>query len=184
MTTERLQLFTNRLPNLLKLLPKRTAEFAMSSEVAIPTELGSFYLYGCSNTGKSVMAVKMLLHWSKECFIQRKRTDFLFFKSYDLFIQARKACHTSPTEEELFIKKLKDVSMLVIDDIFVEKTTAWNKEILYSIMDYRCEYNRPTIITSNYDLGELSEKFGDDRIPVRIKRLCGENIIQLTNKPY
>lgn len=66
--------------------------------------------------------------------------------------------------------------VLIIDDLGAEKPSEWVSETLFKIVNKRYEEMLPTIITSNLELGELSERIGD-RIPSRIAEMC--DIIKL-----
>ena len=64
----------------------------------------------------------------------------------------------------------KDVTsnkIMFIDDMAVEKSTDWNDEILYRLINYRSENMLETHFASNLTLQELSEKKGD-RIASRV----------------
>lgn len=89
--------------------------------------------------------------------------------------------------------KLKNVDVLVMDDIGAESVTDWFRdEILLSILNYRMEANKSCFFTSNLDLDELANhymynnkneynKLGAIRLLERIKmtsvpiKLKGEN---------
>ncbi|NLC54647.1 MAG: ATP-binding protein [Erysipelothrix sp.] len=56
--------------------------------------------------------------------------------------------------------KLKNVDVLVMDDIGAESVTNWFRdEILLSILNYRMEANKTCFYTSNLDLDELSNHY-------------------------
>jgi len=59
---------------------------------------------------------------------------------------------------------------LVLDDLGTCKLSEWMFEILYSLINYRYEYLKTTIITSNYSIEQLAELWNDDRITSRIVR--------------
>jgi len=60
---------------------------------------------------------------------------------------------------------------LVLDDIGVEKSSDWVFENIYTIINHRYEHGLPTIITSNFDVGEIAHKLGD-RVASRIYGMC------------
>jgi DNA replication protein DnaC len=55
--------------------------------------------------------------------------------------------------------KLRDVPLLIIDDLGKEKVSDWVLEKFYSIVNYRYENYKPMIITTNLTLEEIEEKF-------------------------
>lgn len=86
--------------------------------------------------------------------------------------------------EEFKIKyeKLKNVPLLLIDDIGAENMSAWTRdEILCPLLNYRMEEKLPTFFTSNFSLDELEEHLANSkagvesvkasRIIARIKQL-------------
>ena len=60
-------------------------------------------------------------------------------------------------EEEAF-QRASRCSLLVLDDIGKGKPTEWAIERLFRLVDDRYNGARPTIFTSQYDLGELGER--------------------------
>lgn len=65
--------------------------------------------------------------------------------------------------------------LLALDDMGAEKPTEWAVETLTELIDARAMAGRPTVITSNYSLGELSKRYGGvagERIASRIGGAC------------
>ncbi len=58
---------------------------------------------------------------------------------------------------------IRDVGILVLDDLGTENATPWAKEKLYQIINHRYMEQLPTVITSNVDQRKV-----DDRIMSRI----------------
>lgn len=50
--------------------------------------------------------------------------------------------------------------LLALDDLGVEKPTEWAMETISDLIDKRVSAGLPTIVTSNYSLGELRERWG------------------------
>ena len=68
-------------------------------------------------------------------------------------------------DEETVIKLYKTVELLIIDDLGKERPTAWGIMKIFQIINSRYEDYLPTILTSNYDLKDLTERMtptGDD----------------------
>jgi len=74
----------------------------------------------------------------------------------------------SSTSSSDIIDICRNSEVLILDDIGVEKQSAWVNETVYSILDYRMTQCRPTIFTSNHAPGALSY---DERIIDRIQRM-------------
>lgn len=61
------------------------------------------------------------------------------------------------------IRALKNVKVLVLDDLGAEPVSQWSRdEVLLSIINDRLENKRKTLITSNYTLDHLIDKYSLD----------------------
>ena len=74
----------------------------------------------------------------------------------------------SGTSGAVIIDICKEAEILILDDIGVEKQSAWVNETVYSILDHRMTQCKPTIFTSNVLPRELSY---DERVLDRISRM-------------
>lgn len=74
----------------------------------------------------------------------------------------------SSTSSAQVIAQARNAQILILDDIGVEKQSAWLNETVYSILDYRMSHCRPMIFTSNNLPEDLSY---DERIIDRITRM-------------
>lgn len=74
----------------------------------------------------------------------------------------------SSTSSSEIINTCRNAEVLILDDIGVEKQSAWVNETMYSILDYRLSQCKPTIFTSNHKPYELAY---DERIIDRITRM-------------
>lgn len=72
-----------------------------------------------------------------------------------------------------FLDRLTSVDLLHIDDLGVENKTDWVLEQLYSIINTRYEDERAMILTTNLEIAELREQFGE-RTLSRLLAICGE----------
>lgn len=80
----------------------------------------------------------------------------------------------SSTSSAEIINLARNAEILILDDIGVEKQSAWLNETVYTILDHRMSQCKPTIFTSN----TLPEELGyDERIVDRIRRMT--ELIQL-----
>jgi DNA replication protein DnaC len=73
--------------------------------------------------------------------------------------------------EQSIIEMIQEVPLLILDDLGVHNYTDWTRNKIYSIINYRLNYQLPTIITTNLSLGELSEHLGE-RTSSRIFQMC------------
>lgn len=79
------------------------------------------------------------------------------------------------TKDTGVLKRAGSVRVLALDDLGVERPTDWAIETLSDLVDTRCAAGLPTIVTSNYSLGQLSELWGGmagKRIASRLAGAC------------
>lgn len=74
----------------------------------------------------------------------------------------------SSTSGAEIISLCRNAEVLILDDIGVERQTAWVNETMYTILDWRMTQCKPTFFTSNHRPHELSY---DERIIDRITRM-------------
>lgn len=74
----------------------------------------------------------------------------------------------SGTSSAAIVGTCKDAEVLILDDIGVEKQSAWVNETMYTILDHRMTHCRPTIFTSNCRPHELAY---DERVVDRMNRM-------------
>ncbi|WP_369798242.1 ATP-binding protein [Cetobacterium sp. ZWU0022] len=78
------------------------------------------------------------------------------------------------SEEEKLLQAVKEVDLLVIDDLGSEKLSDWGMEKVYNLIDERYKANKPIIITTNLDKGGLEEHLminGADKLLDRIRAI-------------
>jgi len=124
------------------------------------------YLYGEAGTGKthSIYALAKLLRANQIEVKIKNVPDWLdhlrtYFKE--------EAVGSISTEFENY-----DNKVLILDDFGAEKQSEWTTEIMYRFVNARYEQAKPTIFSSNLDVEQLSEKYGD-RIASRIVEMVG-----------
>jgi DNA replication protein DnaC len=77
------------------------------------------------------------------------------------------------------INEVKNIGMLILDDLGTENATPWAKEKLFQILDYRYVRQFPTVITTATKISDL-----DHRIQTRIMDDRRARNIALTLRPY
>lgn len=65
---------------------------------------------------------------------------------------------------EARFEEIRNVALLVLDDLGTQNTTAWAQEKLFQILNHRYMHNLPVVITSNLDLESI-----EGRIRSRLK---------------
>jgi DNA replication protein DnaC len=77
----------------------------------------------------------------------------------------------------------KDVALLVLDDIGIERVTEWGVSQLFDILNARYQGSRPTVYTSNLSLDQLAAHYvrslerGSDQMPAAQAKLTVERIL-------
>ncbi len=171
-----------KFPKIVKEFSPRISTWLEENYIPSDEEVVSSYLFGQVHTGKTIRVAEMLCDWHFQQFLQRKKTDYSFTSLPDLILEIKGTYGDNSITEKDILKKYLDVSLLVLDDLGVGKWTDWNYAILFKIINYRYEWQKTTLYTSNFSVGKLAEVLQDERIPARIVRQC--NIIEFTNPPY
>jgi len=129
-------------------------------------------LFGTSGQGKTFMAVCAARYYAEH---GRPSMVIRLADAQELMMEYRKtvqAFYTAPEKEKRITarrKLLVEADLLVLDDMGVEaKTPNSEADILY-ILDSRAQLGKKTIITTNYDISALKERYGA-RIYERIRR--------------
>jgi DNA replication protein DnaC len=72
---------------------------------------------------------------------------------------------------EQVLKDLRDLPLLLVDDLGVAKNSEWVEDITYRLMNSRYEHMKPSIFTSNLAIDQLKDALGD-RITSRLAETC------------
>lgn len=67
---------------------------------------------------------------------------------------------------------VKTADLVVLDDIGVENVTKFVEETFTRILDYRLQYQKPTIITSNLSIDDLDTIYKSGRISSRVEKMA------------
>jgi len=133
---------------------------ALSLMSAYPHE--NLYVWGDRGVGKTHLGVVAI----------RRHPKGLLLKPYDILRELRSLILDSDAERKA-ISRLVDHPCLMIDDLGTEKLTEHASSLIYEIIDGRdMGKKRGLLITSNYGLGQLAEKMGDDRVASRLAGMC------------
>jgi predicted ATPase len=116
------------------------------------------YLSGPMGTGKTTKACRIL-----KAYVRREQRDgwaSARFMSVPDWLASMRG-QWGDIEEDRY-QRAAGCRMLVLDDIGKGKPTAWSVEKLFRLVDSRYNSTKPTIFTSNYDLGDLGERYAVD----------------------
>lgn len=86
-------------------------------------------------------------------------TNVLFTVVPDLldYLRSTFGPHTESSYDDRF-EMVRNVALLVLDDLGTENTTAWAREKLFQIINHRYNYAMSTVFTTNQDLDKLDER--------------------------
>lgn len=135
------------------------------------------FLTGTVGTGKTHLLAAIIDYIAR--LYKRKIGRVMYFTSTGLLNEIRNSYNNNESEE--FVHKVKNCSLLLIDDFGAEKTTDWVLETYFEIIDYRYSNLLPTIIATNLTDKEIKEKLSE-RIMSRIYEV--NKGIKLIGKDY
>ncbi len=102
--------------------------------------------YGCGKTHLAAAVANQVLH---------QGTPVLFLTVPDLLDWLRYSYGSREINFEQRFEEIRNIKLLVLDDLGTQNATPWAEEKLYQILNYRYVHHMPTIITSNQDLFEI-----------------------------
>lgn len=105
---------------------------------------GWFVLFGNYGCGKTHLAASIAN------VVLKRHTRLLFTNVPDLLDHLRSTFGpNSETGYDERFETIREVPLLVLDDLGTENTTPWAREKLYQIVNHRYNAKLPTVITSN-----------------------------------
>lgn len=127
----------------------------------------SLYLWGKNSTGKTTVACSIaqeLIKGNMNCYYMLS-SDVI-----DVMMSSSGFNHSGEDENSSMRNKLKEVDILIIDDVFDKnKSLYWNSQnnnlILGQwdyLLRYRCSHNKKNILTSNVELSTVYTDFGNN----------------------
>lgn len=138
------------------------------------------FLHGEPGVGKSMAMGLMVREWFRRWgqdprnAYDRTLPDVWRWVDYPAFTMEIQDAFKNGDGETTAYRLLKALALmprLVIDDLGVEKGTAFVVQATYYILDQREKWMRPTYITTNVPLAELDDQYGA-RITDRIAGTC------------
>jgi DNA replication protein DnaC len=130
-----------------------------AAEIYAQTLEGWLLLQGSYGTGKTHLAAAIgnarLQHGD----------SVLFVTTPDLLDYLRGGYgNNAEASYDAMFERVKDVKLLILDDLGVENPSPWAQEKLFQLLNYRYVMHKATIITTNADLNRL-----DPRLHSRLK---------------
>lgn len=124
---------------------------------------GWLMFVGGYGTGKTHLAA-IIANYRHE-----KGDEVLFITVADLMDYLRTTFHPNSTHtfDELF-NKIRDVTLLVLDDLNTQNSSSWAKEKLFQILDFRYVNRLPTILTSAQEINDIDERIRSRLLDSRV----------------
>ncbi len=131
------------------------------------------YLYSSiKGSGKTRLAASILNAVVKVHDNQNKPISVYYSSTADLLAEIKKTFDKdSNIKTSDLIDSVKNVDLLVLDDIGVEKVGDWVEETFTRVLDYRLQNLKVTIFTSNLEIAHLDIKYPNGRISSRIEKM-------------
>jgi DNA replication protein DnaC len=82
----------------------------------------------------------------------------LFITSPDLLDHLRGSYDSQGESYDETFERIKTCDLLILDDLGAENPSAWAREKLFQLLNYRYIYARPTVITTNNPLEQLDPR--------------------------
>ena len=156
----------------LNLPPKLKEDITIYyNQIKYEKTFSNIFIYGKSGTGKTVLALSILIKLLEERYINQSMDEIQTIINENYLINFPNLLKHARNDKINYDGILNN-SILIIDDIGIPKYTEWVYEILYTIINHRYEYSLQTIVTSNLNVNELIKKMGDDVIVSRIIAQC------------
>ncbi len=151
----------------------------------------SNFLVYCSNpgTGKTYTCAA-LTEWA----ISNFGSNWRYWKEPEIYQQLRSKMEGYSGDYLDWLKEMIDHDFLIIDDLgSAKKINDWREEVLLSIIDYRYNCQKPTMITSNFFEKDFidnyhhrvhSRLFSDENIVIQWKDSVDFRLEQKINTNY
>lgn len=166
-------------------IPEDIKEYLENVDKLVPFGLG-FTLHGTIGSGKSLLCNLLLKHLIKQGYDG-------YFTTFSGLLEKFRSGFSSAEEKQWFYKRIKNAQILVIDDIGKEQqqtvfrakdavnpvrddrdiksnasiqhiSTPIAESTLDEILRYRVNQALPTLVTTNFSMEELGEKYGSNII--------------------
>jgi len=127
-----------------------------------PTE--GMFITGSAGVGKTHLLAALVFD------LVASHRAVLVRKAATLYREVRQTFGGHGSEGQMF-EAYQAIPFLALDDIGAGGLTDFERRTLLEILDWRTEWHRPTVVTTNWTLAEISEKM-DDRIGSRLAAYC------------
>lgn len=107
-------------------------------------------------------------------YLLEHEVNVLFLVVPDFLDELRATYHRGgegEVDDVALLREVREVDVLVLDDLGAHNYTPWTCNKLYSLLNFRLNYRLPVVITTNLTLGELEDFLGE-RTTSRIVQMC------------
>lgn len=172
------------LPKLMKSFSPRLRQDIEKFPAKDLPEYGSYYIHGPTGSGKTTLAAHMYIAAQKKRYFESLSGEYIFIFVQQFFDALQMAMRYQgpdlkmvdeqglPRDEFSIMAQFSTAEYLVLDDLGSIRFTDWSASLLQVLINNRYENLLTTVITSNFNLDELSNAIGDARASSRIERMC------------
>lgn len=159
-------------------VPKLKDAYGKLQKLAEQCRVPNLVFYGPSGKGKTFLAVAIAREYAKQghtSLVMRQADCVELMQEHRRVIGS----YYTPSQKEKNIEErreyLIDADLLVLDDLGVEARTPNTQADLIYILDERVLAGKTTIITTNYNMDALKERYGGrvfERLDRDFRRFC------------
>jgi len=128
---------------------------------------GWLVLTGASGCGKTHLAAAI----ANQCIVNGHTVLFIVVPDLLDHLRATFSPSSDITYDELF-EQVRNVPLLILDDLGTQSSTPWAREKLYQIINHRYNAQLPTVITTNNPIEELDERLRTRLTDAALSQVC------------
>lgn len=137
----------------------------------------SLFLVGDTGRGKTHLAAAIVRD------VVSQGYTAAFVVTIELLSDIRATYHTETKTEWQVLGSLKNVDLLVLDDISaLDQYSDWEKGKIYELINMRYEAEKPLVITCSKMVGWVKERLGQ-KVVDRLLEMCGD-LVQVDGENY
>lgn len=144
---------------------KAAVNFIKNYEIFKEEGKGLYFYSEIKGSGKTRLAASI-----GNALVKTRKVGVKYITTIDLLDEIKKTWHKeSEISGSELLEAIKEIEVLIMDDVGVEEPTPWVKTVFYSILNGRMINKKITFFTSNTTVDELKH---DDRIRNRIEKMA------------
>ena len=156
--------------DMARLAKKAAGNYVVNYKQMAEVGKGMYFYSNIKGSGKTRLVSSLA-----NALVKEHGISIAFVKAQNLFKEVQKTFSKKSEMTELeVLAAFKDVDVLIIDDIAVEKPSDFAERTLFDVFDYRLEQKKPVLLTSNRTIDELDELYPGERVSSRIRKICYE----------